>query len=101
MIHRVSPPKRVHLRSVVCLILLAGVRVQGGDEFLPPLPPGQHWELAWSDEFDGTALDQSKWDVMGDWKRRDGFWVKEDAYLDERGARHWVLARQEHLHLVR
>ncbi len=27
--------------------------------------------------------------------------LEEDAYLDERGAKHWVLARQEHLHLVR
>jgi Xaa-Pro aminopeptidase len=27
--------------------------------------------------------------------------LEEDAYLDERGASHWVLARQEQLHLVR
>ena len=25
------------------------------------LPDGE-WELAWADEFDGTALDESKWD---------------------------------------
>jgi alpha-L-fucosidase len=54
-------------------------------EFLPPLPEGQSWKLAWSDEFEGTAVDQSKWELCGDWKRRDGFWVKEDAYLDGKG----------------
>ncbi|HCO95511.1 MAG TPA: hypothetical protein DIU00_16445, partial [Phycisphaerales bacterium] len=43
------------------------------------------WKLAWSDEFDGTQIDQSKWEVLGDWKRRDGFWVKEDSYLDGKG----------------
>jgi len=53
--------------------------------FLPPLPPGKQWALAWSDEFNGTVLDQSKWDVMGDWKRRDGYWVRQDCYLDGNG----------------
>ncbi len=52
---------------------------------LPPPPPGQHWKLVWQDEFDGNKLDTDKWDVCGDWKRRDGFWVKDDAYLDGRG----------------
>lgn len=54
-------------------------------ETLPPLPAGRRWKLVWNDEFDGTALDPKKWDVMGDWKRRDGFWVKEDALLDGNG----------------
>ena len=26
------------------------------------LPEGHKWQLAWSDEFDGTELDESKWD---------------------------------------
>ena len=56
-----------------------------GQEFLPPLGEGKTWKLAWSDEFDGNAVDQSKWEVLGDWKRRDGFWVKEDSYLDGQG----------------
>lgn len=55
------------------------------DEMLPSLPPGQRWQLVWNDEFDGHALNPKKWDVMGDWKRRDGFWIKDDAYLDGRG----------------
>jgi len=53
--------------------------------FLPPTLEGKQWRLAWSDEFNGTKVDQSKWDVMGDYKRRDGYWVKEDSYLDGRG----------------
>ena len=85
MIHRVYPPEYVRLSFVVLLVLIAGVGSRAAEEFLPPLPEGQRWQLAWSDEFDGTAIDTSKWDVMGDWKRRDGFWVKEDAYLDGQG----------------
>jgi beta-glucanase (GH16 family) len=52
---------------------------------LPTLPEGQQWKLIWGDEFDGTTLDMSKWTPLGDWKRRDGYWVKADAYLDGRG----------------
>jgi len=55
------------------------------ESFLPPLPGDKTWKLAWSDEFEGTQIDASKWEILGDWKRRDGFWVKEDAYLDGKG----------------
>ncbi len=58
-------------------------------EFLPPAPAGQHWKLAWSDEFDGPKLDETKWNRLGDEKRRDGYWIKDDAYLDGQG--HLVL----------
>ncbi len=85
MIHRACLPERVGLCFVVLAVLTAGGWAQGAGDVLPALPEGQRWELAWSDEFDGTAIDPSKWDVMGDWKRRDGFWVKEDAYLDGQG----------------
>ena len=30
---------------------------------------------------DGKKLDEAKWNRLGDWKRRDGYWVKEDACL--------------------
>ena len=49
------------------------------DEFLPTIPDGKMWKLAWGDEFDGTQIDQSKWEILGNFKRRDGFWVKEDS----------------------
>ncbi|HPC96254.1 MAG TPA: alpha-L-fucosidase [Sedimentisphaerales bacterium] len=82
-------PDRLIVVSVLpAVVVLAGL-AQASDEFLPPLPAGQQWKLAWSDEFDGTQIDPSKWEVMGDWKRRDGFWVKEDSYVDGQG--HLVL----------
>jgi beta-glucanase (GH16 family) len=52
---------------------------------LPPVPAGKEWKLIWQDEFTGTKLDETKWNRLGDWKRRDGFWVKEDAYLSGKG----------------
>jgi len=73
------------ISSVLCLPLLPAVRAAGGEEWLPQLSEGQTWQLIWSDEFDGSAVDQSKWDVMGDFQRRDGFWVKDDVYVDGRG----------------
>ncbi|MCX8035942.1 MAG: glycoside hydrolase family 16 protein [Candidatus Sumerlaeia bacterium] len=56
------------------------------------LPAGKTLKLIWSDEFDGTKIDESKWEIFGtngDVRRRDGFWVKDDAYLDGKG--HLVL----------
>ncbi len=53
--------------------------------FLPAAEPGKRWQLAWQDEFEGATLDESKWNRLGDWKRRDGFWVKEDACLSGKG----------------
>jgi beta-glucanase (GH16 family) len=55
------------------------------NEFLPQIPEGKKWKLAWGDEFKGTKVDESKWEIMGDWKRRDDWWVKEDSYLDGKG----------------
>lgn len=53
--------------------------------FLPEPPSGKRWKLAWHDEFDGPQLDETKWNRLGDWKRRDGFWIQEDAYVDGAG----------------
>ena len=52
---------------------------------LPAIAGIQSWRVEWHDEFDGTAVDETKWEVLGEIKRRDGFWVKEDAYLDGKG----------------
>jgi beta-glucanase (GH16 family) len=55
-------------------------------EFLPPLPAGKQWKLAWQDEFDGTNLDESKWNRLGNSKRKDGYWIKDDAFLNGQGS---------------
>ena len=68
-----------------CLVAVCEAGPNATSEFLPPLPEGKTWTLAWSDEFDGRAVDETKWERLGDWKRRDGFWVKEDSYLDGQG----------------
>jgi beta-glucanase (GH16 family) len=54
-------------------------------EFLPPLPEGKTWKLVWQDEFEGSQLDETKWNRLGDSKGQDGWWVKEDAYLSGHG----------------
>ena len=75
----------------LCIVLWAldgSANVYAGtikEEFMPALPEAKEWKLTWSDEFNGTKIDQSKWEILGDWKRRDGYWVKEDAYLDGKG----------------
>lgn len=52
---------------------------------LPPAPEGKTWVLVWHDEFDGTEIDDSKWQILGDWERRDGWWMQENSTLDGEG----------------
>jgi len=52
---------------------------------LPPLPAGKAWKVAWHDEFDGTKLDKTRWDVPPDAKRRDGWWMGSAISLDGKG----------------
>ena len=83
----------VSVVAVFVVVAASAVRAGGPDlppaeragQFLPPAPKGDAWQLVWHDEFSGKEIDASKWEVMGDWKRRDGFWVKSDAYLDGKG----------------
>jgi len=69
--------------TIPALSLLA--QTDPGEESLPPAPTGRSWKLIWHDEFDGTKLDESKWNRLGDRKRRDGYWIKDDAYLSGHG----------------
>ena len=62
-----------------------GTKPDLSKQFLPAAPAGKEWRLFWNDEFDGKKIDESKWEIMGDWKRRDGYWVKADSYLDGNG----------------
>jgi len=63
----------------------AGRKPDLSKQFLPPAGAGKKWRLFWHDEFDGKKIDESKWEIIGDWKRRDGYWVKADSYLDGNG----------------
>lgn len=68
---------------VICAPCFAAIDSAPGA--LPPAPAGQAWKLVWQDEFEGTKLDESKWNRLGDTKRRDGYWIREDAYLSGHG----------------
>jgi hypothetical protein len=68
------------LHPVVILADAQVAELPKHEEFLPPAPQGQEWRLVWHDEFEGDQLDETKWNRLGDWKRRDGYWVQEDAY---------------------
>lgn len=73
------------LTSMAVLALALTAEPEAVPSQLPPTAPGQEWRMVWHDEFDGPALDEGKWERIGDSPRRDGFWVKEDAYLDGNG----------------
>jgi beta-glucanase (GH16 family) len=74
------------------IIVLAGLLVstafgQGADiqDRVPPAPDGKQWKLVWHDEFDGSVLDESKWETPPDGKRRDAWWMREAVSLDGNG----------------
>jgi beta-glucanase (GH16 family) len=50
------------------------------------LPPGKKWRLAWSDEFNGTELDRTKWDYrLHIMHTRFETWTDDAASLDGKG----------------
>ena len=70
---------------VIVLALGAAFHACAADEALPAPPEGKVWKLAWNDEFDGTVLDESKWQVFDNNPRRDGFWMRSTVNLDGKG----------------
>jgi len=52
---------------------------------LPPAPADKSWKLVWHDEFDGTKLDETKWEVMPDAPRKGGYWSPKAVVLDGKG----------------
>jgi beta-glucanase (GH16 family) len=49
-----------------------------------PIPPG--YKLVWADEFNGDALDKSKWNHRGSGERRGGILSDENAFVDGKGS---------------
>jgi len=41
--------------------------------------------LVWNDEFEGDKINPNKWDICGDYPRRDGYWYKSESYVDGAG----------------
>ena len=76
------------MKTLLPLLLLglAAIPAKAGesDDQLPPAPEGKTWKLVWYDEFDGTKLDASKWDVPNN-RRRDGWWSPKAVSLDGEG----------------
>jgi len=83
-------PLRCLLTELTVLALVLGASTVAGAErpqpkdTLPPAPAGQTWKLVWHDEFDGTKLDETKWDVP-EYKRRDVWWSRKAVALDGKG----------------
>jgi beta-glucanase (GH16 family) len=52
---------------------------------LPPAPAGKSWQLLWSDEFDGTKIDTTKWRLEANQRRKTGYWSRSAVTLDGKG----------------
>jgi len=75
----------VFAATIVAAMATAGAEEPAHDHSLPPPPSRKSWQLVWNDEFTGPHLDESKWNRLGDYKRRDGHWVKDDAFVSRTG----------------
>ena len=75
-------------RFLIAVVFLAAdcavFAAQPETDILPSASEGQTWKLVWNDEFDGTTLDTSKWDVPEN-RRRDGYWSGKAISLDGNG----------------
>ncbi len=79
----------IDLRTCALLLCAATIApsllAEPSTDFLPPAPKTKEWKRVWHDEFDGATLDESKWNRLGDSRRKDGFWIKDEAFLNGRG----------------
>jgi len=71
--------------GIVATCVVSAEEAPSPPDALPELPAGKQWTLAWHDEFDGTELDESKWETPPDAKRRDGWWMRKAVALDGKG----------------
>jgi beta-glucanase (GH16 family) len=93
VIIRLGPVVKDYIRSTKLLAQVSTTLVQGNSvvipqEKLPPAPDGKVWQIAFFDEFNGTSIDSTKWNVLGDYIRGTnpgGYINKSDTYLDGQG----------------
>jgi beta-glucanase (GH16 family) len=77
-----------HLRIAIFVWLVAPAvfgQQANHEEGLPSAPDGKQWKFVWHDEFDGSALDESKWETHPEGRRRDAWWMREAVSLDGKG----------------
>jgi len=76
------------IASILMLVTSVSFCAEEATATVPGIPV-KGYELIWSDEFNGTALDMTKWDYRSLGPRRDAVNVKDTVSLD--GAGHLVL----------
>ena len=76
---------RLAICSAAVLAMTALAPAAEVKDDLPAAPTGKAWKLVWHDEFDGPALDETKWQIPPDAPRRDAWWMRKAIALDGKG----------------
>ena len=79
-------PTRILPFTALCAVIALPCAAQSlsPQDKLPALPDGKVWKLVWNDEFDGTRIDETKWERQ-EYQRRDGWWDRRASALDGEG----------------
>ena len=79
-------PTRILPFTALCAVIALPCAAQSlsPQDKLPALPDGKVWKLVWNDEFDGTRIDETKWERQ-EYQRRDGWWERRASPLDGEG----------------
>jgi beta-glucanase (GH16 family) len=75
----------VVLSLLLVFVLTRTIDAEEPKDQLPAPSEGKSWKLVWHDEFEGTALDETKWTSRPDGKRKGGWWNRKAVSLDGKG----------------
>jgi beta-glucanase (GH16 family) len=78
-------PRPALFASLCLVVSTAQGQPTSPPDRLPAAHGGKQWKLAWHDEFDGSKLDESRWQTPPDGPRRDASWMRKAVSLDGRG----------------